>query len=117
MFEIKCPECGNIREVRAKKPWMTGEQPFIKICKSCCQLGKEKSEEHKAKLSISASLAQTDELRQKKSEFMKAHPELWRSNLVAGEGGGWNKGLELEPRTEETKQKISQSMKDRKSEE
>lgn len=110
MFKVKCPECNETRSVKAKKPWMKGEQPYLKICKSCCQVGKEKSEEHKEKLSQSVKAAQTEELIQQKSEFQKNHPELWRENLVAGKGSGWNKGLELPSRSEETKQKISESM-------
>jgi len=114
MFEVKCPECDHVRKVSAKKPWMKGQQPFIKICKSCCQVGKEKSEEHKAKLSESAKNAQTPEILSQKSEFQKAHPEIWQNNLIAGKGAGWNKGLQLPARSEETKQKISETLKDTK---
>ena len=42
---------------------------------------------------------------------MKDHPEVWEGNLVFGHSAGWNKGAELPKRSEETKQKISESMK------
>jgi predicted RNA-binding protein with PIN domain len=42
---------------------------------------------------------------------MKDHPEVWGANLVFGHGAGWNKGVEMDERSEETKQKISESMK------
>jgi hypothetical protein len=116
MFEVKCPQCNNLRLVKAKKPWMQGDAPYSKICKICCQVGKEKTKEHCHKLSVSAKAHQTDEVRKCKSEFMKSHPELWQNNLIAGQGAGWNEGLELEPRSRETKAKISQSMKNRKGE-
>lgn len=45
MFDIQCPKCNLKRQVRAKKSWMIGEPPFLKICKSCSQKGKEKTEE------------------------------------------------------------------------
>ncbi len=111
MYEVKCPECGDCRNVKAKKPWMKGEAPYSKICKKCCQLGKEKTEEHKQKLSESVAAAQTDELRKQKSDYMKSHPEIWQSNLIAGQGAAWNKGLETGPMSEETKEKISKAMK------
>jgi len=113
LYQIQCPKCKNVREVKAKKPWMIGNEPYSKICKSCCQKGKVKTKEHKLKLSKSAHAAQTEELLKKKSEFMKSHPELWKSNLIAGSGGGWNKDKQLPPRSEETKQKISEVMRKR----
>lgn len=93
---------------------MQGEAPYSKICKSCCQIGKEKTEEHRLKLSISVSLAQTDELRQQKSEHQKALLQSGKSNLVAGAGAGWNEGIKTGSPSKETKEKISQSMKNRK---
>ena len=116
MFQVICPECGETRQVKARKLWMTGEPPYQKLCKRCCQVGKEKSEEHKSKLSVAVSALQTKELRKKKSEFMKLHPEIWRSHLIPGKGAAWNKGTQTGPMDEETKQKISESMKERKSE-
>ncbi len=111
MHEVKCPECGQSRFVKAKKPWMTGTSPYSKICKSCCQIGKQKSDEHKAKLSESAKAAQTDEILQNKSEFQKQHPEFWKGQIATGVGGGWNKGLTMPAMSEETKQKISDGVK------
>lgn len=115
MFQVVCPECGNERQVQAKKKWMEGNAPYSKICKSCCQAGKEKTEEHKAKLSESVKALQTEEVLKKKSDFMKSHPEVWQQNLIPGQGAAWNKGLKTGPKDEETKQKISESMKKRKS--
>ncbi len=114
MFEVICPECETLRMVKARKPWMIGDQPYQKICKSCCQAGKEKSDEHKAKLSQSVKAAQTLELLVNKSQYRKDHPELWQGNLVAGAGAGWNKGMTLPELSDETKQKISNTMKQRK---
>lgn len=93
---------------------MQGEAPFAKICKSCCQLGKEKTVECRQKLSLAMHELQTEEVLNRKSQYMKDHPEIWQSNLIAGRGAGWNKNLELPARSEETKEKISQAMKDRK---
>jgi hypothetical protein len=80
MFKVICPACGESREVAAKKPWMKGEPPFVKICKVCCQSGKVKSDDHKKKLSNSLKKLQTDEVLQKKSQFMLDHPEYWLGN-------------------------------------
>jgi predicted RNA-binding Zn-ribbon protein involved in translation (DUF1610 family) len=110
MYQVQCPKCGNIRIVKSKKSWMIGRSPFIKECKSCCQVGKEKTEEHRKKLSESTKSLQTEELRQSKSEFMKSHPEIWQENIATGAGGGWNKGMNLPSRDDATKEKISQSM-------
>ncbi|NBT59862.1 hypothetical protein EBT16_13870 [bacterium] len=108
MYQVKCPECGRERSVRAKKKWMEGEPPFIKICMSCCQIGKKKSLETLAKLSEIAKRQQTPELIEKKRQFMKDHPECWQGKLVPGLGGGWNKGMHTD---EETLRKISEGVR------
>ena len=109
MYQVKCPECGQERIVKAKKDWMN--DGLVKICKACCQKGKEKTPEWRAKLSESAKAIQTEEVIKRKSQFMKDHPEVWDGNLVFGHSAGWNKGIELPDRSEETKQKISESMR------
>ncbi len=111
MYQIKCPDCGGERSVRARKPWMTGEPPFLKICKSCCQKGKEKTLEWRSKLSESVKAAQTEDVIKRKSQFMKDNPEIWENNLIFGCSAGWNKGLKMSKLSEETKQKISESIK------
>ena len=77
MFDVVCPSCHTVRQVRAKKPWMKGLSPYEKICKKCCQAGKPKTESTKRKLSKSAKKAQTPEVLQRKSDFMITHPEFW----------------------------------------
>ena len=109
MYQVKCPECGQERIVKAKKDWM--KDGLVKICKACCQKGKEKTLEWRARLSESVKALQTEEVIKRKSQFMKDHPEVWEGNLVFGHSAGWNKGAELPKRSEETKQKISESMK------
>ena len=114
MFQVECPTCKTSRSVKAKKPWMQGEDPYLKICKSCCQTGKEKSAEHRQKLSFSVQLTQTDEVRQHKSEIQKEIYRSGKSNLIAGQGAGWNEGIQTGTPSEETREKISKSMKKRK---
>lgn len=108
MYQIKCTKCGEERSVKARKPWMTGGEPFLKICKSCCQKGKEKTPEWRSKISESMKAAQTDDVIKRKSQFMKEHPEIWENNLIFGYSAGWNKDLKMSKLSEETKQKISQ---------
>lgn len=109
MYQVKCPECGQERTVKARKKWM--KDGLVKICKACCQKGKEKTPEWRAKLSESMKAFQTEEVIKRKSQFMKDHPEVWEDNLVFGHSGGWNKGVDMPERPEETKKKISESMK------
>ena len=111
MFQVECPKCGKVRVVKARKKWMVGDSPYQMNCQPCSQKGKPKSEEHKRNLSKSVKAAQTPELLKEKSDFMKNHPELWKGRVATGNGGGWNKGLKMEPRSEETRNKISNSMK------
>ena len=111
MYQIKCPDCGEGRTVKAKKKWMKNEPPFLKICKSCCQIGKEKTPECRAKLSEAIKAIQTEDVINKKSQFMKDHPEIWENNLIFGYSAGWNKGLKMLKSSEDKKQKISESMK------
>ena len=114
MYQIKCPQCSILREVKAKKPWMKGEQPYEKICKSCCQIGKQTSEETREKIRVSVKALQTDDVLKRKSEFMRSHPEFWKGNLKEG-------GAEVhclgKKHTKETKKKISEGVKKAKSKE
>lgn len=110
MYEVFCPECRRTRTVKTRKPWMEGEPPFQRPCKSCCQIGKEVSPETRAKLSEIAKQSQTEELRAHKSDVQKERYEAGVSNLIPGAGGGWNKDVLMGPRTEETKKRISDSM-------
>lgn len=109
MYQVKCPKCGQERIVKAKKDWM--KDGLVKTCKACCQKGKEKTPEWRAKLSESAKAIQTEEVIKRKSQFMKDHPEVWEGNLVFGQTAGWNKGIKMQKCSEETKNKISESMK------
>lgn len=111
MYEVICPQCGDARQVKAKKTWMVGPSPYQKICKKCCQTGKEKSDSHKAKLAESARMAQSEELLAKKSAVQKELYNQGKSNIRAGAGAGWNKDLELPARSEETKKKISEGVR------
>ena len=108
MYEVVCPTCKTLRTVKAKKPWMVGGSPYEKICKVCCQVGKEKSDEHKRKLSESSKNAQTPEMLEQKSKFMLEHPELWKGKLK--EGGAEEHCLGKK-HTEETKLMIGESVK------
>ena len=109
MFEVRCPECQERRMVAARKPWMKGEAPYEKICKSCCQVGKVKTEDHLRKLSDSVKKAQTPELLKKKSQFMRDHPELWE-NLQPELGSEAWAG---QHHTEEAKEAMSKAMQGR----
>ena len=64
MYKVKCPECKNVRKVKTKKTWMIGEPPYSKICKSCTQLGKNKTKKHRLKLSASMVKADTSRLQE-----------------------------------------------------
>lgn len=110
MFEVYCPGCNETRHVKDRQKWMKDEiEPFVRDCKRCCQK-KPKSDEHKANLSTSIKAIQTPEVIQRKKQYSEDHPEL-RRHLIPGQGGGWNKGLILPARSEETKQKISDGVK------
>ncbi len=126
MYEVICPQCGDTRTVKAKKPWMKDqEEPFEKMCKPCSMTGKTHSQETRNKLSQIAKAQQTPELLQFKSQFMKDHPELWQNNLQQELGSQSRIGTHHtdeakakisasntgKTRTAETRAKISQAMK------
>ena len=111
MYQVLCPKCKKTRMITAKKKWMEGEPPFNKICKSCCQIGKPKTEKCKKKLSEVIKKIQTPDVIQKKREFMNSHPELWvvpRPDLARNTWTGMH-------HTEESKLKISMGVKQAKS--
>jgi hypothetical protein len=114
MFKVICPNCKNLREVKAKKQWMTGEEPYSCLCKTCCQINKLKTQEHKDKISKSVSDYNTEEIRKQKSDFMKEHPELWENNLHPELGPLAKKGMKL---TDEQKENISKGILNKKEKE
>ena len=110
----KCPENDNKRTIKAVcwKPKKDGiGPPYIKVCRKHSQEGKIISQEQKDKTSKKLKgQPKSPEMKQKLSLYRKEHPELWIT-LEYGKGAGWNEGLETGPMSEETKQKISESMK------
>ena len=129
MFEVICPTCEEKRMVAARKPWMTGPVPYVKVCKKCVGKGKAKSQETKDKLSAAVKALQTPEVLKAKSDFMKDHPELWlnlKQELGALSRIGtthtdetkqkMSNALKGRPKSQETKDKISKTMKDKNNE-
>lgn len=106
MFKVICPVCKEIREVAARKPWMVGEAPYEKRCKRHAE-GKQKSPEHRAKLSASIKALQTEEVREKKRQYMLAHPEYWHQPPTEKAQEAWTG----QHHTEESKKKISEGVK------
>ena len=104
MHPVVCPICKDTRAVSKKKTWMVGDPPYEGLCKKCCQIGKTLSEETKDKLRVNKPEGFSEMV----SEQHKKQPHL-KDTLIPGYASGWNKGLELVERSEETKEKISKS--------
>lgn len=98
MHLIPCPICNKPKKIKILK-----SDDHEKPCRSCAQKGKKKTDEHKAKLAISVGVANTEELRTKKSQFMKDHPELWMGKIRGKDS--------THQHSEETKRKIGESVK------
>jgi hypothetical protein len=106
MFKVVCPVCKEERVVRARKPWMVGDEPYTKPCKKHAG-GKEKSEDHRKRLSEAVKKAQTKEVLEQKRQFMLDHPELWvkpRPDLAKEAWQGQH-------HTEESKRKIGEGVR------
>jgi hypothetical protein len=111
MNKVICPNCKKEREVEIRKPWMIGEPPFEKLCRSCCQKGKIKTQEHRDKLSEAVKKLQTAEVLEAKREFMLNNPEFWKGKLK--EGGAEIHSLG-KTHSEETKKKIGKGVRETK---
>lgn len=108
MPEINCPKCGKPRTVSEVVYKRLLKNP--KWCRSCSQIANQTPEQRDKIRAALTGRPKSEEMRHKLSEYMKAHPEAWQGRVATGAGGGWNKGLSLSPRSEETKEKIRQSM-------
>ena len=114
IIEVLCPcqEHNGEPSRQMKKSCYYGsmETPYLQICGSCVQKGKELSDEQKERIRLSlVGIKRSDEFKEKLSIYMKNNLEgiaRAKSNLIPGSGGGWNEGLNL---SEETKQKMSES--------
>ena len=106
MFDVTCPECKQKRLIATWKKKDGNGPPYVKLCKSCVQAGKVLSDETKKKLSV----PKPEGFGHMVAEQHKKNPHL-KDSLVPGAGGGWNRGQTMKPLSEETKAKISESMK------
>lgn len=110
-IKVLCLECEQIRTMKASS-WKKkdGDAPYTKTCRSCAYKQRKISEEHKEKIRkklLGRSLS--EETKEKIRNYRLTRPDLTKK-LVPGAGSGWNKGLSLPERSEETKKKISESM-------
>jgi hypothetical protein len=114
IIDVYCPHPEHdgepCRQMKKRNYYGSLQEPYLQICGSCVQKGKEISEEQREKIRLSLTgIKRSDEFKQKLSEYMKNNPEgiaRASANLIPGSGGGWNEGLEL---PEATKQKMSDS--------
>lgn len=116
LVTVSCPhpEHKGQRERQIKKSAWFGpvDGPFVSVCKSCAQLGKEVSEEQRKAVSEKLTgRVLSDEHKEKILEYRKNNPE-WAAksaqNLIPGMGGIARKGL---PMPEEWKEAISRGTK------
>lgn len=111
-INVMCPECGKTRLMNSNNYFGTLTEPYVQICGSCAQKGKEISEEQRKKISESLTGRElSDEHKANLSDYMKNNPEgieRGKTNLVPGAGGGWNTGMET---PDEVKEKQSKALK------
>lgn len=87
------------------------EEPYLQLCGSCVQLGKEISPEQREKIRQALKgIQRSDEFKEKLRQYMKNNPEgiaRGKANLIPGIGGVLRTGI---PLPEEWKEAISESL-------
>lgn len=114
IVDVYCPHSEHdgdpCRQMKKRNYYGSLKEPYLQICGSCVQKGKEISDEQREKIRLSLTgIKRSDDFKQKLSDYMKNNPEgisRASNNLVPGAGGGWNEGLQT---SEEIKQKMSAS--------
>ena len=112
IINVYCPspdhEGEPCRQMKKSCYYGSMQEPFLQLCGSCVQRGKEVGEEQREKIRLALTgIKRSDEFKAKLSKYMKNNPEgiaRAEANLIPGAGGGWNEGLTL---PEETKKKMS----------
>lgn len=105
-----CPEHQGEsgREMKKRNYYGSLQEPFLQICGSCVQLGKEISEEQKEAIRIALTgIKRSDEFKQKLSVYMKNNPEgIARAtkNVIENQ---CTTGMLGKEHSDETKQKMS----------
>lgn len=115
IIDVYCPhpEHGGDPSRTMKKACYYGsmKEPYLQVCGSCAQLGKEISEEQREKIRLALTgITRSDEFKKKLSEYMKNNPEgIARAtkNIIENQ---CTTGMLGKHHSDETKEKMSEAM-------
>lgn len=87
------------------------EEPYLQICGSCAQRGKEIPDDQREKIRIALTgIKRSEEFKQRLSEYMKNNPEaLERAKQTLDEYRHLSSGFTGKTHSEETRQKMSEA--------
>lgn len=114
IVNVYCPhpkhDGDHCRQMKKRNYYGSLQEPYLQLCKSCIQLGKEISEEQKEKIRMSLTgIKRSEEFKEKLSNYMKNNPEgIARATKNIIENHCIN-GMLGKVHSEETKQKMSES--------
>ena len=114
LIDVYCPhpdhEGEPCRQMKKSCYYGSMQQPFLQLCGSCVQKGKEISEEQKEKIRLALTgIKRSDEFKQKLSFYMKNNPEgiaRYTKNILENR---CTTGMLGKEHSDETKQKMSAS--------
>jgi len=118
IIEVFCPHPEHdgepSRQMKKSCYYGSMETPYLQLCGSCVQKGKEIPDEQREKIRMALKgITRSDEFKQKLSEYMKSNPEgIERAKKILGENH-CNTGMLGKHHSEESKKKLSDSMSGR----
>jgi hypothetical protein len=118
LINVFCPHPEHIgepsREMKKRNYYGAIQEPYLQVCGSCSQIGKEITEEQREKISIALKgITRNDEFKKKLSDYMKNNPEgiaRGKKNLFENH---CTTGMLGKHHSEETKNKVSEIMSGR----
>lgn len=118
IIEVFCPcedHQGELsRQMKKSAYFGVLAEPFLQVCRSCSQRGKEIPEEQRERIRLALKgIKRSDEFKQKLSFYMKNNPEgIERAKKILGENH-CNMGMLGKHHSEEHKQRMSEIMSGR----
>jgi len=75
-ISVQCPDCQKTRKMKSACYYGEMKEPYLQVCGTCAQKGKEISEEQREKIrSKLKGIERSEEFKQKISHYMKNNPE------------------------------------------
>ena len=118
IIDVYCPHPEHdgepCRQMKKNCYYGSMQEPFLQLCGSCVQRGKEIGEEQREKIRLALKgIPKSDEFKEKLAAYWKQHPERRAEATAILLANKCNDGMRGKHHSDETKQRMSDTMSGR----